>query len=107
MYGSILDGGVINGREIPSFIGQLATQENLNLIKAEIVDLLQKYQQMQLAKMKKELIENNGRHTLSGDEVLHTINSIELGMLGTTILVRVTCTTLNKTTLNITIPLAV
>ncbi len=78
---------------------------NLNLIKAEVLDLLQSYQQMQLAKMKRELIENQGRHSLQGDEVLHRVESVELSTVGTTVLVRVTCTTLNKTTFKVTIPL--
>jgi len=106
LYGSTLDGGVIDGQEIPSFIGQIPTQYNLNLIKAEVLDLLHKYQQMQIAKMRQELIEFDGKHTLSGDEVLHTINSVEIGVVDTLVLVRVKCITLNKNSLNITIPLA-
>lgn len=62
---------------------------------------------MQLAKMKKELIEFDGRHTLSGDEVLHTIDGIVATAIGTTILVRVTITTMNKNSFNVTIPLNV
>lgn len=107
LFGSTLDGGTINGQELPSFIGQLASQENLNFIKSEVLDLLQKYQQAQLAKMKRELIEYGGRHTLSGDEILHTIDSVSVRQIDTTVLVRVTCTTMNKTNFNLTIPLAV
>jgi hypothetical protein len=61
---------------------------------------------MQIAKMRQELIEFDGKHTLSGDEVLHTINSVEIGVVDTLVLVRVKCITLNKNSLNITIPLA-
>ncbi len=64
------------------------------------------YQQMQMAKMKQELIQYDGKHTLSGDEVLHTINSVDITSIDTTVLVRVKCTTLNRNSINITIPLA-
>ena len=105
LYGSILDGGTVNGQDYPSFIGQVPTQENLNLIKAEVLDLLHKYQQMQVAKMKQELIEFDGKHTLEAEEVLHTIDSVEITTIETLVLVRVKCTTLNRNTFKLTIPL--
>lgn len=107
LYGSTLDGGTIDGQEVPSFIGQLPTQYNLNMIKAEVLDLLHRYQEMQVAKMRQELVEFDGRHTLQGDEILHTIDSVEVAAIDTLVLVRVKCLTLNKNSLNITIPLAV
>lgn len=97
---------MIDGQEIPSFIGQLPTQFNLNLIKAEVLDLLHSYQEMQTAKMKQELIQFDNRHTLTGDEVLHTIDSVDVVAIATLVLVRVKCTTLNRNTFNLTIPLA-
>lgn len=105
-YGSTLDGGVVDGQELPSFIGQLPTAQNLNLIKSEVLDLLHQYQQMQIMKMKQELIEYDGKHTLKGDEVLHRIDSVEIRAIDTLVLVRVVCTTLDRNTLNVTIPLA-
>jgi septum formation topological specificity factor MinE len=107
LYGSTLDGGQINGQQIPSLIGQIANAETLNAVKSEILDLLQKYQQSQLAKMKRELIEYNGRHTLSGDEVLYRINSVSLTQIQTMILARVSITTLNKNTVTLTIPVQI
>ncbi len=56
--------------------------------------------------MRKELTEYDGRHTLSGDEVLHSIDSVDIASIDTLVLVRVKCTTLNKNTFNLTIPLA-
>ena len=79
----------------------------MNLIKASVLDLLHQYQAQQLAKMKSELVEFDGRHTLSGDEILHSIDSVEVAQQETLILVRVKCTTLNKTNFNLTIPLQV
>ena len=106
LFGSTLDGGVVDGQEIPSFIGQVPTELNLNLIKSEVLDLLHKYQQMQTAKMKTELIEFDGKHTMSGDEVLHTIDSVDIVAINTLVLVRVRCTTLDRNSFNLTIPLA-
>ncbi len=77
------------------------------MIKAEVLDLLHRYQEMQVAKMRQELVEFDGRHTLQGDEILHTIDSVEVAAIDTLVLVRVKCLTLNKNSLNITIPLAV
>jgi len=105
LYGSTLDGGFVDGQEYPSFIGQIPTQYNLNLIKSEVLDLLHRYQQMQISKMRQELIQYDGKHTLSGDEVLHTIDSVEITNIETLVLVRVKCVTLNKNSINITIPL--
>lgn len=62
---------------------------------------------MQLAKMKKELLEYNNRHTLDENEILHTINSVILTTMGSTVLVKVSCTTLKKVTFNITLPLTI
>lgn len=107
LYGSILDGGVIDGQYVDSFIGQVINHENLLAIKAEVLNILQQYQQMQLAKMKKELLEYNNRHTLDENEILHTINSVILTTMGSTVLVKVSCTTLKKVTFNITLPLTI
>lgn len=103
-YGSRLDGGVENGVELQSFIGEMQTQERLLEIKSEIVSLLNLYQATQLEKMKRELVQYGGRHTLSDDEVLHTVDNIEMASLGTTVIVRVTCSTLAGTSLQLTIP---
>lgn len=103
-YGSRLDGGTENGEDVPSFIGQIASQERILEIKAEVINVLNFYQNTQLEKMKREMIQYGGRHTLSDDEVLHTVDNIETVQLGTTIIVRVTCTTLSGANLQITIP---
>jgi hypothetical protein len=103
-YGSTLDGGVIDGEIVPSFIGLPATQERINDIKTEIATLLSRYQQDQLEKMRREVIEYGGKHTLSRDEVLWRVDAIEAAQVGTTVLVRVTCTTLANETFRLTVP---
>lgn len=103
-YGSTLDGGVIDGREIESFIGSVATRERMLEIQDEIASLLGRYQQGQLEKMRREVVLYNGSHTLSPSEVLDRVVSIETAQAGTTILVRVTCETLSGEQFRLTVP---
>lgn len=103
-FGSRLDGGVIDGQEVPSFIGQIGSEALVSEIRAEVVALLGAYQQNQIAKMKREMILYNGKHTLEADETLHIINSVEATQQGTQIIVRVTCQTLAGTTFRLLIP---
>jgi hypothetical protein len=105
-YGSRLDGGLIDGREIPSYIGQLGTTQNLNLIRMEILDLLTSYQNMQLDKVRRETLLYRGRNTLEADEVIDSIDSVEVTQVGTTILARIILTTLGETSLKLTLPIA-
>ena len=107
LYGSTLDGGTINGSPIPSYIGQVPTPSTLNDILAEVLGLLQQYQQHQLAKMKKEMVEYNGKHTISKEEVLYTIDSVSAVAIETTVLVRVKISTLANRSFTLTLPLAV
>lgn len=103
-YGSALDGGVIDGQPVDSFIGQLATQERMLEVQAEIAALLERYQQEQLEKMRREVVEFRGTHTLSPQEILHRVVNIETAQTGTTILVRVTCECLSGDQFKLTVP---
>lgn len=103
-YGSTLDGGVIGGEEVPSYIGQPATRERLLEIESEIAALLGRYQQEQLEKMRREVILFQGEHTLSEDEILYRVNSIDTAQVGDTVYVRVLCTTLAGNNFQLTIP---
>jgi len=105
-YGSRLDGGVIGGREIPSYIGQIASDNNSNQIRMEVLDLLVEYQNMQLDKIRNETLLYRGKNTLEADEVIDSINSVDVTQIGTTILVRVVLTTLGNTSLKVTLPIA-
>jgi hypothetical protein len=106
-YGSRLDGGVIGGEEIPSYIGQTITQERMADIAAEVSDLLALYQEEQLAKMQREAILYQGEHTLAPEEILHRVDDISTAQVGTTILVRVACTTLAGNSFRLTIPASI
>lgn len=104
-YGSTLDGGVINGQLVESMIGQSLSQGRIDAVKAEVSRLLEQYQQNQVEKMRLEVIEFRGSHTLSPDEILYQIESIDAAQLqGDTILVRVACKTLAGTSFSLTIP---
>ncbi len=103
-YGSRLDGGVIDGAEVASFIGEVANQERLDEIEYEIATLLALYQQEQVDKMRRETIQFGGQHTLLPDEILHRVEAIRTSLLGTTVLVRVHCSTLTGDTFKLTIP---
>lgn len=105
-YGSRLDGGIIDGKEAPSFIGQIASTNNMNQIRAEVLDLLTEYQNMQLDKVRNETLLYRGKNTLEADEVIDTINSVDVTQVGTTVLVRVVITTLGRTSLKVTLPIA-
>jgi hypothetical protein len=107
-FGSRLDGGAVDGQQIESFIGQIGSLERLNEVKAEINTLLSLYQATQIQKMQRDIISSStGRHTLSSDEILQTVESIEAAMTGTTIVVRVIIKTMAGTAAKVTIPVEV
>ena len=105
-YGSTLDGGrQDDGTDIPSFIGQLMSEERASDARAEILRVLTRYQQDQLEKMKRESIQFRGQHTLEAGEVIHRIDSVVSRIVGTTIIVQAILTTLNNQAVKITIPI--
>lgn len=104
-FGSRLDGGTVNGVMLESFIGQSATDERASEIKQEISTLLAQYQQTQVAKIQREMILYNGNHTLSKDETLYSVDSIESKVVVDQIIVRVGITTLAGAQFKITLPL--
>lgn len=104
-YGSTLDGGVIDGQPVESMIGQTFSQGRMDAIQSEVYRILEQYQQDQLEKMRLEVIEFRGQHTLSPDEILHQIDSVETAQIqGDTVLVRVSCKTLSGISFQLTLP---
>lgn len=105
-YGSVLDGGRDEqGNEIPSFIGQLMSEERAADARADVLRIVTRYQQDQLEKMKREAIRFRGQHTLESGEVIHRIDSVVSRIFGTTIIVQVVLTTLSNQSLRLTIPI--
>lgn len=105
-YGNTLDGGVVNGVQIPSMVGQMLTQESMTTIQGIVQNLLQQYQQGQLVKMKAEIAQY-GNSTLSNDEVIYSIDGIQVANLGDIVIIQANLTTLAKANLTVTIPLTI
>lgn len=104
-YGSRLDGGVENGQPVPSYIGQAMSAENLMRMRTEVIQLIERYQAMQYQKMRSETLKYSGATTISGDEVILSIDSVTAKTLEPTIaIIQVVLTTLNKSKISITIP---
>lgn len=103
-FGSRLDGGIIDGQEIPSYIGRIGTEALVAEIRAEVVALLGTYQAQQITKMKREMLLFEGNTTLDPDEILQVISSVEATQQGTQVIVRVICQTLAGTTFRLLIP---
>jgi hypothetical protein len=103
-FGSRLDGGVIDGVETPSYIGQVASPAMIADIRSEVISLLSQYQAGQIAKMQREMLAYGGKHTLSADETLQNVVSVDTSQIADQIIVRVICMTLAGTQFRLTIP---
>lgn len=103
-FGSKLDGGVIDGAEIPSYIGTVGNPAVLADIRTEMISLLSQFQAQQIAKMQREMISLGGHHTLTADETLQSVISVETSQELDQVIVRVTCVTMAGTQFQLTIP---
>jgi len=103
-YGSTLDGGVIDGQEVQSYIGRVANPAILASIRSDVITLLSNYQAQQISKMQREMITFAGKTSLDADEILQTVNSVEASQVLDQIVIRVDCTTLAGTQFRLTIP---
>ncbi len=104
-YGSRLDGGVIDGEELPSFIGEVMTASNISQIRAELINLLTSYQQVQYEKIRNETLMFNGKNTLDEGEVLDSIDSVDIKTVGDKVLAQVRLTSLAGESFKLTVPL--
>ena len=104
-YGSTLDGGTINGVEIPSMIGAVSTKANTLTIQSITQNIIAQYQQMQLAKIQIEMQQYGGQTTLSNDEIIYSINNVKAVQADDTIVVQADITTLAGANMLITIPI--
>jgi hypothetical protein len=105
-YGSRLDGGVINGEEVPTFIGMMVNERVAAEIRSEVISLLQRYQAAQYEKLREETILYVGKNTLDASEIIQSIDSVRIRSESTTIIVSVHLTTLANQSLNLTFPVA-
>lgn len=86
------------------FIGGLASQAMTMEIYSEVQDILERYQRLQLSKIQDETARYQGQHTLSPEEIIEEVDSIETTWFGTLILVRVSLFTLAGDLLQLTFP---
>lgn len=103
-YGSRLDGGTENGVDVPSFIGQFVEEQTIMEIRAEIIDLISRYQTMQYNSIRDETIRYGGPNTYTPDQVVAGIESVDVQAVGTLILAQVIINTLTGDTVTITMP---
>jgi hypothetical protein len=104
-FGSKLDGGRVNGVEIPSVIGQIISDQLLGEIRSEVISLIQRYQSMQYDKLRSETIQYRGKNTLSEDEIVSSIDKVNVTTAGTTVVVQAIINTLNGNQVRLTIPI--
>lgn len=103
-YGTSLDGGVINGEEVPSYLGQISTAARVREIEAEVRRVLELYQETQIEKMQTEMAQFRGKHTLEANEILASIDNIQTAIQGDIVIVSVAISTAANTSLQLTIP---
>ena len=103
-YGSTLDGGIIDGQPVQSHIGATSTDARMREIASEVRRVLELYQETQISKMQLEMALYQGKHTLSGDEVLEKIDSIAATRSADLIIVKVGITTAGGKSLQMIIP---
>lgn len=105
-YGSTLEDTFLGTEEIPGLIGGVTTSALLLSLKAEMADLMDNYQSDQLAKIQNEIIQYNGQTTLDPDEIVQSVDAINVVQSADTILIGITLTTLGNTQFQLTIPLS-
>lgn len=103
-YGSSLDGGVIDGVTLPSYIGQSSTDGRVREIIAEVRRLLELYQETQVNKMRLEMAQFSGKHTLTGDEILASIDSVDAAVQADIVIVKVAISTATGNSLTLLVP---
>lgn len=104
-YGSRLDGGVIDGQPVPSFIGQIVSPDLLSQIRNEIQSQCSQYQAMQFNKIRSEALVYGGRNTLEEDEVLSKVEQVDVKAMADIVVAQVKLTTLSGLSLTLTVPL--
>jgi hypothetical protein len=91
--------------ETDEYIGQDYTDIIAAQARIDVQDILVRYQQSQLAKLQDETITYNGLNTFDEGEVIESIDSIQSTFSGTTLLIRVTLTTMAGEQVKVDVPL--
>lgn len=93
------------GSHLDEFIGSIASVDVTNEIRNEILRLLQQYQALQYNKVRTETVQLLGKSTLSADEIINTIDSVNVKVTATLVLAQVRLTTLSGANLKLTLPI--
>lgn len=103
-YGSLIDGGRLNGQEQPSMIASSDWGRAVTVIESEIRRIATQYQNAQITRLRADK-STYGKPTLTPDELLMGISSIQFFQAQDNLLVKIGLTTGSNNTLNINIPL--
>jgi hypothetical protein len=104
-YGSVIDGGILpSGEVVPSPIGETDQNKVAQMVETEIQRIVGLYKTNQLARITADNT-RYGRSTLTPDEVIQQIDSINITLFLDGIFVNVTLSTYAGQTLNLSLPI--
>jgi hypothetical protein len=104
-YGSIIDGGIQpDGSIVQSSIGTTIDDERLLDIETEIRRVLLAYQQQQIDRLQKEVVQYNGKNTFSPGEILRSVESVDVAQLDNAVIVKITILTSDGQTISFVQP---
>lgn len=103
-FGSLIDGGVANGVEQPSLIATTDWTHAIALIESEIRRIINQYQASQVRRSENDRM-TYGKPTLTPDELLVAISSIQFFQVQDALVVKVGIQTGANNTININLPL--
>ena len=92
------------GSHLDEFIGTIIGPDTTNRIRNEILRVIQQYQSIQYNRVRTETIQLLGKSTLEADEIINTIDSVDVRSVGTMIVAQVKITTLGGTSMKLTLP---
>lgn len=103
-FGTRLEGVLTDTEDFAGVIGGALTQQIVDGLQAELLDMLNTYQTLQVTKMQEEVVQYDGQTTLDPDEVIQSIDSVQAVVAADTILLQITLTTFSSNSLQITVP---
>ncbi len=93
-FGSTLDGGeMADGTVVDGVIGQVIGNEVLLQIESELLRVLNAYRENQIKILDNEQSTYSGQTSLTPDEILLSINNVEVSPFSTTVVARISITT--------------
>lgn len=103
-YGSILDGGMVQGIRVDSMIGSSMTRQALMDIEVELRRILQEYITQQAARLNNDLVKYGGRNTFANGELVQSVQSVDVTQAGDVVVARILVSTTGGQTLSLTQP---